>query len=131
LVDKAGRSELRKFGFIVGGIFALISLWPFLVHRGEPRLWALVLACLLIAPAVVFPNILAPFHGGWMEIGHVLGWVNTRIIMAVIFFFVVTPMGWVMRLMRKDPMLRRLEPDAETYRVKKGFRPATHMNKQY
>ena len=131
MINKASRSELRKFGFIVGGIFALIGLWPFLFGAGGLRLWALVLACLLIAPAVGFPSILAPVYCGWMRLGHVLGWVNTRIIMAVIFFFVVTPMGWIMRLMRKDPMLRRFEPNAETYRVKKGFRPATHMNKQY
>jgi hypothetical protein len=130
-VNSPSRSELRKFGFIVGGIFALIGLWPFLVRGGGLRLWALVLACLLIAPAVVFPNILGPAHRGWMKLGHVLGWVNTRVIMAVIFFFVVTPMGWIMRLMGKDPMLRRFESNSETYRVKKEYRPPTHMTKQY
>jgi len=126
-----GSSELRKFGFIVGGIFGLIGLWPAILQRGSFRLWALVLAGLLMLPAVVFPRILAPIHRGWMAVGHVLGWINTRIIMAVIFFLVVTPMGWMMRVLGRDPMHRRFEPNAESYRMNKGCRPGTHMTKQY
>jgi hypothetical protein len=131
MVGRASRSELRKFGFIVGGIFGLIALWPAVVHRGSVRLWALVLACLLVAPAALFPNLLAPVHRGWMKLGHILGWINTRIILAIIFFLVVTPMAWIMRLMGKDPMHRRFEPNADTYRTRKESRPATHLTKQY
>lgn len=129
--EKASHSELRKFGLIVGGIFGLIGVWPALVHRGPFRLWALALAGLLIAPALAFPKILAPAHRGWMRLGHVLGWINTRIIMAIIFFFVVTPMGWVMRLIGKDPMLRQFDSKVDTYRLKKESRPASHMSRQY
>jgi hypothetical protein len=131
MVDRASRSELRKFGFIVGGIFGLIALWPAVVHSRPVRLWAVALACLLVAPAALFPNILASVHWIWMKLGHVLGWINTRIIMAVIFFLVVTPMAWIMRLMGKDPMHRRFEPNADTYRKRKESRPATHLTKQY
>jgi len=123
--------ELRKFGFLVGGVFGLIGVWPKLFHGASLRPWAIILAGLLILPALVFPKILSPVQRGWMKVGHVLGWINTRIIMAVIFFLVVTPMAWIMRLLGKDPMLRRFEPKAQTYRIKRNPRPATHLTKQY
>jgi len=129
--DKASRRELRKFGLFVGGVFGLIGLWPAVGHGQPMRLWALALSCLLMIPGILFPMTLVSAHKGWMRIGHLLGWVNTRIIMAIIFFLVVTPMAWIMRWLAKDPMLRRFEPDAETYRVQKGSRPAAHMTKQY
>ena len=131
MVKNGSSTELRKFGFIVGGIFGLIGLWPAVVHGARVRPSALLLASLLIVPAVFFPRVLAPVQHGWMKLGHVLGWINTRIIMVVIFFVIVTPMGWIMRLIGKDPMLRRFEPKSETYRLKKESRPATHMTKQY
>lgn len=129
--SKVDIKELRKFGFLVGSVFGLIGVWPVLRHGASVRLWAVVLAGLLILPAVAFPRILSPVHHGWMKVGHVLGWINTRIIMAIIFFLVVTPMGWIMRLMGKDLMLRRFQPNAETYRVKKVSRSVLHMTKQY
>jgi hypothetical protein len=70
MVNKASRSELRKFVLIVGGIFGLIGVWPALFHREALRLWALALAFLLIVPALVFPTILAPAHRGWMKVGN-------------------------------------------------------------
>ena len=75
------RKDLRSFGLLVGGVFAVIGFWP-LIRRGEDyRTWALALAVLLIAPALVFPVALKPIHKVWMKLGHVLGWINTRILL--------------------------------------------------
>jgi hypothetical protein len=125
------RRQLRDFGLIVGGIFGGMGLWP-LVWRGtSPRLWALALAVVLVVPALVAPRLLAPAHRVWMTLGWALGWVNTRILLGVVFYGVMTPMGVVMRLFGHDPMRRRLDPAAETYRVRCQPRPAAHMTRQF
>src|SRR5262245_13534246 len=78
--------QLRSFGFIVATGFAVIGLWP-AVFRGQPiRGWALALSAALLIPALVLPSVLRPFFRGWMLVGHCLGWVNTRIILSLLFF---------------------------------------------
>ncbi len=123
--------QLRSFGFLVGGIFALMGVWP-VVFRGEDlRWWAVILAVALIVPALILPKSLGPVYRVWMKIGHVLGLVNTRIILTLVFYGLLTPIGLVMRLLGKDPMHRQFEPDAETYRVIRSARPASHMLRQF
>ena len=125
------KKQLRHFGLIVGGIFAAIGLWPVLFRAQGPRLWALALAVALVVPALVLPRSLTYVHRGWMAVGEALGWINTRIILSVIFYALVTPMGILMRRFGRDPMQRRFEPDATTYRVPKSSRTAAHMTRQF
>ena len=125
------KKTLRQFGLMVGGIFLLIGLWPF-VWRQEPvRLWAVVPGSLLAVAGLVVPSVLKQVYQGWMWVGHVLGWVNTRIILGVLFYGVVTPMGMAMKLTGRDPMRREFEPDAQTYRVIRQPRPASHMKNMF
>jgi len=123
--------SLRTFGFLVGGIFLLLVAWPAVARREDPRLWALIAAFLLLGPAVVYPRALGPVHRIWMKIGRVLGWINTRIILGVLFYLIVTPVGMVLRWMGKDPMHRRFDPRAATYRLTREVRPASHMRHQF
>ena len=125
------KKQLRHFGLIVGGIFAAIGLWPVVFRAEAPRLWALALAVALVVPAMVLPRSLTYVHRVWMAAGEALGWINTRIILSVIFYGIVTPMGIVMRRFGRDPMQRRFEPAAATYRVSKAGRPASHMTRQF
>jgi hypothetical protein len=123
--------SLRAFGFLVGGIFLLMGVWPAAVRREDPRLWALTAAILLLGPAVVYPRALGPVHRVWMKIGHALGWINTRIILGFLFYVIVTPLGLLMRLRGKDPMRRAFDPRAATYRLPRQVRPASHMKHQF
>jgi hypothetical protein len=122
---------LRSFGLIVGGIFGAIGLWPLVVRGQSPRAWALALGILLVGPALVAPRVLAPAHRAWMGLGEVLGWINTRILLSLVFFAVITPMGVVMRLLGKDPMRRGFERELPTYRVNRTARPPSHMLRQF
>ena len=130
LQEKATNKQLRQFGLLVGGILAVIGLYPIL-RGGHPRIWALVPAGLLIVPALVFPRILRPVHRGWMAFGEALGWINSRIILGTIFYTLVTATGLIMRLSGKDPMNRRLEPQTDSYRRKREPRPTSHMKHQF
>ena len=130
-MDANEKKELRNFGLIVGGLFALIGLWP-LIRHGEPlRVWALVLAALLVPLGLLSPAVLRPVFKVWMKIGHVMGWVNTRIILGILYFGLITPMGLVMRLFGWDSMRRALMQDVETYRVVRQARPRHHMTRQF
>jgi hypothetical protein len=95
--DDTTPKQLRSFGFTVGGVFAVIGLWPLVWRHAEPHLWALIVAGCLLVAAAVFPRSLFWVHKGWMALGHVLGWINTRIILGVVFFLIVTPIGMVRR----------------------------------
>jgi hypothetical protein len=123
--------ELRNFGLVVGGLFILIGVWPMVWRGTGPRAWALILGGPLVLLAIAAPRLLTWPHRAWMALAHVLGWVNTRIVLGVAFFAVFTPMGLVMRLLGKDPMRRRFDPMAQSYRVNRSPRDATHMQKPF
>ncbi|MBF0286377.1 MAG: sxtJ [SAR324 cluster bacterium] len=106
--------QYRDFGVIVGTVFLAISLWP-LTKEQEPRLWLTGIAGFLLLAAVVWPNILAPIHYVWIKIGDGLGWINSRIILGIIFYTIFTPTGLIMRLFGKDPLHKKPDPDKESY----------------
>ena len=60
--------QLRSFGLTVGGVFALIGLWPLVIHGEDPRWWSVVVAGILIAPALVYPRSLFWPYKGWMAV---------------------------------------------------------------
>lgn len=123
--------ELRNFGLIVGGIFLVIGLWPIVWRGDDMRLWAVGLGGVLIPLGLLVPAVLAPVFKVWMKVGHVLGWINTRIILGILFYGLITPMGVVMRLFGWDAMRRVLVRDVESYRVVRQPRPRTHMTRQF
>ncbi|MBX3350740.1 MAG: hypothetical protein KF747_18625 [Nitrospira sp.] len=128
---QATDKELRQFGLLVGGGFAVIGLWP-VVFRGESlHLWAMVLGGLLLVLGGTVPQSLKPVHRAWMKVGHVLGAINTKIILGIVYYGLITPMGLVMRFMGKDPMHRVLAKKATTYRVVRAPRPCQHMRNQF
>jgi hypothetical protein len=127
----ATRKELRHFGLLVGAVFTVIGLWP-LVFRGESlRLWAIGIGGLLIAFGGILPQFLAPIHKGWMWVGQILGWINTRILLSIVFYAMVTPIGLVLRLMGKDTMRQGFAELSTTYRVVRSPRPHSHMKNQF
>jgi hypothetical protein len=116
---------------MVGGIFCAIGLWPAVIRHGNARLWPLAIGALLLILSLIMPRILGPVYRVWMTAGEVLGWINTRILLSVVFYGLITPMGLIMRLLGNDPMHRKYEPGRESYRVVKHARPGSHMTRQF
>jgi hypothetical protein len=107
LTKRSWRIE-REFGLIVGGVFVLLSAWW--LYRGRlPILsrMALPVGALLILLALVFPRALKYPNKAWMALAEVLGFVSSRIILALVFFLIVTPIGVIKRLSGWDPLHRR------------------------
>ena len=112
-MEPATRADLRKFGLMVGGMLLLIagfSWWR--GHEIPPRVLGACGAALVV-PAIVAPGILGPVQRGWMAFAAVLAHVNTRIILTILYYLVLTPIGMVLRFFR-DPLNRKLDPKAES-----------------
>lgn len=125
------RKRLATFGAtmaIAFSIVAAIRIW----RRGLDGLAIsfFVIAALFAFSALVVPVALAPIHRAWMRFAEVLGWINTRILLILIFYLVVTPLGLVMRLLRRAPldMARRDSYWTEPPRNSYGDR---HYEKQF
>lgn len=121
-MSKVSKSDLRKFGLSVGGVFVVLGLLSWLRgHDVAPRvLW--VLGGLLVVPGAVAPALLAPIQRAWMSAAGALGYVNTRIILAVFFYLALAPFGLVRRLVR-DPLNRSMNDDEESVWVRRTTRP--------
>ena len=105
----------REFGLIVGGIFILLSGWW--IYRGKFHAVSQVtlpVGALLVLLGIVFPRALVWPNKAWMALAEALSYVSTRIILAVVFFGIVTPIGFVKRLFGWDPLSRRA-PASESY----------------
>jgi len=105
----------REFGLVVGGIFSLMSAWWF--YRGKfPTVSRITLpiGAALVLLGLVFPRALVLPNRAWMALAEVLSWVTTRIILAFVFFGIVTPIGVVKRLFGWDPLQRRA-PASDSY----------------
>jgi hypothetical protein len=123
--------QLRSFGLTVGGVFTAIGLWPIIIRSEDPRWWALVLAILLVVPALALPKSLSWVYKRWMALGHIMGWINTRIILGLVFYLIVSPIGIIRHLLGKDPMGKELRSDISSYRIIRKPRPAAHLRRQY
>ncbi len=98
----ASTKALRKFAYTMATAFVVIFciVLPWLFSRTIPK-WPIIIAIILLAQAFVHPSSLIPVQKIWMRIGGVLGWINTRIILGVLFFVLLTPIGWLQRSRKK------------------------------
>ena len=123
--------QLRQFGWLMGGVFGIITFWP-LVFRGEGmRMWAFIIAGIFGVLGTVFPNGLKPVYKAWMIFGEKIGWLNSRILLGLVFYGLLTPISLVMVLLGKRPLQLQFDPKAETYRVPKEARAADHVLKAF
>lgn len=107
--DETSR-QLRRFGVTLGGVLSLLALAAFVRGR-TPLAFALgVAAALFLLLGALAPPALSPVHAGWMALARGLAWFNSRLILLVVFLVIVTPIGLVLRLIRKDPLERGTRP---------------------
>lgn len=122
--------QLRSFGLILACGFATIGLWP-AWHHHPPRPWAVAFAATLAISAALFPFILRVPYRGWMKLGLVLGWVNSRVVLLLVYYLLFVPIGALLRLFGKDPIKRRFEPGLDSYRNTREPRDAEHLKHQF
>jgi len=106
----------RAFGLVIAGFFAIIALRPLLrdVHAA-PLWWALAIAAAFLLLALAAPTALRPLNRLWTRLGELLSRLVTPIVLALVFYGVVTPVAALMRLRGKDPLKLRPAPEADSY----------------
>ena len=107
-------SSDRGFGLVFAAVFAIIAAWP-LMHAQAPRWWALGIAATMGAIAAARPSILSHANRLWIRFGVALGNVVGPFAVAVLFYTILTPLGFLMRLTGKDPLRLRFDDRAESY----------------
>jgi predicted membrane metal-binding protein len=113
---KAGSD--RGFGFVFAGFFALVSALSW--WRGHAGWhWTLPLAAAFVVVALVYPRLLAPLNKLWLKFGLLLYKVMNPLVLGLLFFVTITPIGIVMRLFGKDFLRLRLDRSAKSYWIER------------
>lgn len=126
------KKQLREFGLLTGAILACLFglFFPWLFERGYP-LWPWIVAGALWSWALLLPATLAPVYRLWMLLGQGLGWINSRIILGIMFYLIVLPTGLLMRMFRKDPMMRKFDRSGSTYRIIRSTPKKDHIERPF
>ena len=110
------QKTLREFGFIIGFTFPFLIGWILPLIGGDSfRTWTLFIGIPSIILAFTKPKYLIYPYKAWMKLGHILGWVNSRIILGLVFLIVLQPISLIMRIFGHDP-LRTKKFSLKTYR---------------
>ena len=105
-------SSNRSFGLVFFVVFLIVALWP--LKSGEDiRIWSLTLSIIFFSLGILNSKLLTPLNKLWFKFGILLGSIVSPIVMGIVFFLVVTPIGFFMRIMGKD--LLRLKSKKNTY----------------
>ena len=118
----------RSFGVVFFIVFFIVAIYP-LINDGNIRIWSLIISFIFLSLGLVNSNILTPLNKIWFKFGILIGKVISPIIMAIIFFIVVTPIGLIMRIIRKD-ILNLKYNSAASYWIEKN-EPSSKMKNQF
>ncbi len=111
---KIEASSDRKFGLTIGALLAVASLLPLLHHR-SPHLWLLIVAAVLVVLGIAVPAALTGVNRAWFKLGLALNTIVSPIVMGLLFYGAVVPVGWILRKQNEDILALKAEPDATTY----------------
>ena len=104
----------RSFGIVFFIVFILISVYP-VIKGGDLRVWSLIISLIFLTLGLFNSKFLSPLNKLWFKFGLFLGKIVSPIVMGVIFFFVVTPIGLFMRLLGKDLLNLKFNSSSKTY----------------
>ena len=121
-------SSNKSFGIVFFIVFLLIGLYP-LIHYENVRIWSLIISFIFLMLGFLNSSILTPLNLLWYKFGILLGKLISPIIMALIFFLVVTPIGLLMKILRKDILNLRYNTKKTYWIEKKG--PKSKMKNQF
>ena len=116
--DETKGSSDRAFGLVCGAVFTIAGLWP-LLGGGAVRIWALGLAVAFLLAAAAYPRILAPLNRLWTRFGAFLHRISNFLVLALMFYLVITPTGLVLRLFGGDLLKLRFDRGARSYWIER------------
>ena len=118
----------RNFGIVFFAVFLIIALYP-LLNNENIRYWSLIISLFFLVLGFINSKILTPFNKLWFKFGIFLGKIISPIVMGIIFFLVVTPIGLIMRILRKDLLNLKYSKEKSYWIEKNG--PKSMMKNQF
>ena len=127
------KKQIRTFG--IGLVVFLSSFGAIKYYKTESEeyFYLFIASFIILCLSIIKPYALKHIYKGAMFMAHVLGWINTRIILSIIFFFIFSPIGIVLRLIKKDLLNRKIDSNCATYwqkRTKVTFEKS-HCERQF
>tara|TARA_B100000902_G_C27201887_1_gene859498 strand:+ start:118 stop:492 length:375 start_codon:yes stop_codon:yes gene_type:complete len=95
------QSSVKSFGILFFIVFLLISFWP-LINSQSIRIWPLPIALIFLLLGLLKSKILIPLNNAWIRLGEILGLIIAPLVMCMIYFIIVTPIGLLMKIIGKD-----------------------------
>ena len=127
-MDDVKISSNRSFGIVFFVVFLIIALFP-LINDGNIRLWSLIVSLAFLALGLLNSKFLSPLNKIWFKFGLFLGKIISPMVMGLIFFFVVTPIGILMRILKKDLLNLKMNNN-KSYWIEKS-EPKSKMRNQF
>ena len=127
-MDDIKISSNRSFGIVFFIVFLLIALYP-LSYSGEIRVWSSIISLIFLVLGLLNSKILTPLNKLWFRFGIFLSKIISPLIMGIIFFLVVTPVGLIMRILRKDVLNLKYNKNKSNWIEKNG--PKSKMKNQF
>ena len=127
-MDDIKISSNRSFGIVFFVVFLLIALYP-LTYSGEIRIWSAIISLFFLVLGLLNSKLLTPLNKIWFKFGILLGKIISPLVMGLIFFFVVTPIGILMRILKKDLLNLKFNKKT-TYWIEKND-PKSKMKNQF
>ena len=117
-MNKIKISSNRNFGLVFFIIFVIVSLWP-LTYEGPIRIWTVIISLVFLILGLMNSKLLTPLNKLWFKFGIILGAIVAPVVMGVVFFLVVTPIGLVMKIMGRDLLNKKYDKKKRTYWIKR------------
>ncbi len=128
-LDKKG---YRKFGMTMGIVISVLFglILPWLFSKTMPQ-WPWIVGAVFVIWAIILPRTLKYIYGPWMRFGHIIGTINTKIILSIVFFLIFTPVSFCLKILGKDMMNRSIDRTALTYWQESEKQSNDHMERSY
>lgn len=107
--------QLRTFGIALAIFLSIIAVIRFIHQSQQTAIILWISAGVVFFVTLLSPTLIKPVYRGAMFIAGILGWINTRILLAIFFYLILTPISLLLKIFHTDPLKRKLDPDAETY----------------
>ena len=122
-------NQNRSFGLLFFFVFFILAMWP-LTKKGEVNLYLISIASIFLVLGLLNSKILSPLNNLWVKLGEILGRIIAPIVMAIVYFFILTPISLLVRLFGKDLIGIKFSNDLKSYWVKKKKHLGS-MDKQF
>ena len=123
------RSSNRSFGVLFFVVFLVVGFWPML-NNEAPNYYLILFSLIFLILGLVNSKILSPLNTGWIKLGEILGKIIAPIVMAIVYFLILTPISLLVRLFGKDLLNLKYSNKSETYWLKRRKNTGS-MDKQF